>query len=115
MKEAVSADRYRIERNKKRQANSDLYREYVIDEAKSKDILMNLTVHDFCETVRNEHLGYEHELLYVFGKDVRLLQRFGAEEEVVSLYIKCNKLENRFVIIISFHRQAYPLTYAFKP
>lgn len=49
MKEAVSADRYRIERNKKRQANSDLYREYVIDEAKSKDILMNLTVHDFAK------------------------------------------------------------------
>ena len=38
----------------------------------------------------------------------------GTEEKMVSLYIKVNKLENCFVIVISFHEQKYPLTYYFK-
>lgn len=114
VKTAVKADKYRIDRNRNRQANLGLYTDYVIDEAKSKEILMSLTADDFCQAVQNEHIGFEHELLYIFGKDVKLLQRFGTEEEMVSLYIKFNKLESRFVIVISFHKQAYPLTYAFK-
>lgn len=114
VKTAVRADRYRIDVNKRRQANLDLYKDYVIDEAKSKEILMQLTADDFCDAVQNEHIGFEYEQLYIFGKDVKLLQRFGTEEEMVSLYIKFNKLENQFVIVISFHKQAYPLTYAFK-
>ena len=63
---------------------------------------------------QNEHNGYQHEQLYVFGKDVKLLQRFGVKDETVSLYIKFNKQENQFVVVISFHKQAYPLNYAFK-
>ena len=50
----------------------------------------------------------------VFGKDVTLLERNGTEEKTVSLYIKFNKLENCFVIVISFHEQKHPLTYYFK-
>ena len=33
---------------------------------------------------------------------------------VEGLYIKFNKLENCFVIVISFHEQKYPLTYYFR-
>ena len=69
---------------------------------------------DFSEILQNEHKGYEHERLYVFGKDVTLLERTGTEERAVSLYIKFNKLESSFVIVISFHEQKYPLTYFFK-
>lgn len=54
------------------------------------------------------------ELLYVFGKDVKLLRRFGSGEEQVSLYIKFNKLESRYVIVISFHKQKHPLNYKFR-
>ncbi len=43
---------------------------------------------DFSEIRHNTHIGYEHELLYVFGKDVKLLRRFDSGEEQVSLYIK---------------------------
>lgn len=114
VKTAVAAGRYRIEINRNRPDNLALFRNYVIDEAKSKEIMMSLTAYDFCETKRNEHTGYEHELLYIFGKNVKLLQRFGIKEETVSLYIKFNKLENQFVIVISFHKQGYPLAYAFK-
>lgn len=114
MKEAVENGRYRIERNAKRQDNIDLFLNYIIDEAKAKEIILNLTAIDFSEVLNNEHKGYEHEKLYVFGKDVLLLERNGTEEKTVSLYIKFNKLDNCFVIVISFHEQKYPLTYYFK-
>ena len=86
----------------------------MIDEAKAKEIILDLGVMDFSEILQNEHKGFEHERLYVFGKDVILLERNGTEEKTVSLYIKFNKLENAFVIIISSHKQKYPLTYYFK-
>ena len=52
--------------------------------------------------------------LYVFGKDVTLLERNGTEEKTVSLYIKFNMLANCFMIVISFHEQKHPLTYYFR-
>lgn len=114
VKEAVENNRYRLDRNSKRQDNINLFLDYVIDEAKAKDIILSLTAMDFSEILQNKHKGYEHEMLYVFGKDVVLLERNGTEEKAVSLYIKFNKLENSFVIVISFHEQKHPLIYYFK-
>ena len=114
VKEAVEKDNYRLDRNARRQDNINLFLDYVIDEAKAKEIILSLTVMDFSEILQNEHKGYEHENLYVFGKDVSLLERNGTEEKTVSLYIKFNKLESCFVIVISFHEQKHPLTYYFK-
>ncbi len=114
VKEAVENNRYRLDRNAKRQDNINLFLDYVIDEAKAKEIILGLTVIDFSDILQNEHKGFEHERLYVFGKDVTLLERNGTEEKTVSLYIKFNKLENCFVIVISFHEQKHPLTYYFK-
>lgn len=82
--------------------------------SKAKEIILSLTEMDFSEILQNEHKGFEHEKLYVFGKDVNLLERNGTEDKKVSLYIKFNKLENCFVIVISFHEQKHPLTYYFK-
>ena len=114
VKDAVEKNNYRIDRNTRRQDNINLFLDYVIDEAKAKDIILSLDVTDFSEILQNEHKGYEHENLYVFGKDVTLLERNGTEEKTVSLYIKFNKLENCFVIVISFHEQKHPLTYFFR-
>ena len=114
VKEAVENDNYRLDRNSKRQDNIKLFLDYVIDEAKAKEIILSLTVMDFSEILQNEHKGFEHENLYVFGKNVNLLERNGTEEKTVALYIKFNKLENCFVIVISFHEQKYPLTYYYK-
>ena len=114
VKNAVEKDKYRIDRNAKRQDNINLFLDYVIDEAKAKEIILSLTAMDFSEILHNEHKGFEHERLYVFGKDVVLLERTGTEEKTVSLYIKFNKLENCFVIVISFHEQKCPLTYYFR-
>ena len=114
VKDAVKKDNYRLTRNTRRQDNINLFLDYVIDETKAKEIILGLTVMDFSEILQNEHQGFEHERLYVFGKDVVLLERNGTEEKAVSLYIKFNKLENCFVIVISFHEQKHPLTYYFK-
>lgn len=114
VKEAVENDRYRLDRNARRQGNINLFLDYVIDEAKAKEIILSLTAMDFSKILQNEHAGYEYERLYVFGKDVILLERNGTKEKTVSLYIKFNKLENCFVIVISFHEQKHPLTYYFK-
>ena len=114
VKDAVENNRYRIARNSKRQDNIDLFLDYVIDEAKAKEILLSLAPIDFSGILQNVHKGYEYERLYVFGKDVTLLERNGPGEKLVSLYIKFNKLENCFVIVISFHEQKSPLTYYFK-
>ena len=114
VKDAVEKDNYRLDRNARRQDNINLFLDYVIDEAKAKEIILSLTAMDFSEILQNEHKGFEHEKLYVFGKDVTLLERNGTEEKTVSLYIKFNKLENCFVIVISFHKQKHPLTYYFR-
>lgn len=114
VKKAIHKGKYRLDRNRKRQDNIDLFLNYVIDETKAKEILLSLSAADFSEVLNNEHVGYEHERLYVFGKEVSLWERVGTEKKIVSLYIKFNKLENCYVIVISFHEQKHPLRYPFK-
>lgn len=114
VKSAINTGKYRVEMNDRRQENQDLFMYYIIDEEKRKQILLSLTFMDFSEILPNEHKGFEEELLYVFGKEVDLLQRFGSEEELVPLYIKFNKLRSKYVIVISFHKQRHPLKYKFK-
>ena len=114
VKDSIQKDQYRIERNSRRLDNLNLFLDYVIDETKAKDILMGLTAMDFSEVLQNEHKGFEHEQLYVFSKDVELLERTGSERKQVSLYIKFNKLENCYVIVVSLHEQKYPIKYYFK-
>lgn len=108
---AVNAGRYQIS---PRQKNQDIYMDYVFTEEDAKKVILSLTVYDFSNAVQNDHPQHPEEILYIFGKDVKLLPRFGSSEETVSLYIKFNKLVNQYVIIISFHKQEHPLTYKFK-
>ena len=49
VKDAVEKDNYRLDRNARRQDNINLFLDYVIDEAKAKDIILSLTVSDFSE------------------------------------------------------------------
>ncbi len=114
VKAAINDGRYRVEMNDNRQDNQDLFFDYIISEEERKRILLSLEATDFSEIRHNTHKGYEHERLYVFGKDVKLLRRFSSGEERVSLYIKFNKLESRYVIVISFHKQKHSIKYMFK-
>lgn len=111
VKSCIRAGRYTIAPRAK---NEQIETDYVIREKKKEEILLSLEAEDFSCVLHNEHPGYEHELLYVFGKTVRLLERFGSRERNVFLYIKFNKLENRYIIVISFHQQRYALPHPFK-
>ena len=100
--------------NLRRPDNRKLFEMYILTMKDVENIIQNLNAMDFSDAVSNEHVGFEHETLYVFGKEVQLIERYGKEEKLVPLYIKFNKLDNEFVIVISFHEQRYPLTYYFK-
>ncbi len=105
VKEAVQEGRYRLDLNTRRQDNRNLFLEYILDMQMVEKILLSLSPWNFSEAVQNRHEGFEDEMLFIFGKTVGLIQRFGEREEKVPLYIKINKLTEGFVIIISFHRQ----------
>ncbi|WP_462336239.1 hypothetical protein [Holdemanella biformis] len=57
----------------------------MINEESVKSILLNLTVYDFCEKVQNKHANFNHEWLYVFGKEIDLIKRFEEKSEMVPL------------------------------
>ena len=109
VKKAVKEGRYEIERNANREANSMLFRNYLISEEDAKKIIYNLTPMDFSEAVRNRKPQYADEILYIFGKEVKLLERYGDAEKEFELYIKFKKESNDYVIVISFHEAKYPV------
>ena len=74
-----------------------------------RKIIYNLTPMDFSEAVRNRKPQYADEILYIFGKEVKLLERYGDAEKEIELYIKFKKESNDYVIVISFHEAKYPV------
>lgn len=113
-KKLILDGKFRIALNSNRLTNLSLFDEYLINEKSVKSILLNLTVYDFCEKVQNKHANFNHEWLYVFGKEIDLIKRFEEKSEMVPLYIKFNKIEDKFLIVVSFHKQKYPLVYYFQ-
>lgn len=113
-KKLILDGKFRIALNSNRLTNLSLFDEYLINEESVKSILLNLTVYDFCEKVQNKHANFNHEWLYVFGKEIDLIKRFEEKSEMVLLYIKFNKIEDKFLIVVSFHKQKYPLVYYFQ-
>lgn len=113
-KKLILDGKFRIALNSNRLTNLSLFDEYLINEESVKSILLNLTVYDFCEKVQNKHANFNHEWLYVFGKEIDLIKRFEEKSEMVPLYIMFNKIEDKFLIVVSFHKQKYPLVYYFQ-
>ena len=113
-KKLILDGKFRIALISNRLTNLSLFDEYLINEESVKSILLNLTVYDFCEKVQNKHANFNHEWLYVFGKEIDLIKRFEEKSEMVPLYIKFNKIEDKFLIVVSFHKQKYPLVYYFQ-
>ncbi len=113
-KKLIVQNKFSIVLNSNRMTNLSLFDEYLIDEERIKIILLDLTEDDFCEKVQNKHVQFQHEWLYIFGKEISLMKRYEEKSEVVPLYIKFNMIENKFVIVISFHKQKYPLVYYFR-
>ena len=113
-KKLILDGKFRIALNSNRLTNLSLFDEYLINEESVKSILLNLTVYDFCEKVQNKHANFNHEWLHVFGKEIDLIKRLEEKSEMVPLYIKFNKIEDKFLIVVSFHKQKYPLVYYFQ-
>ena len=109
--DAIDAGKYQIAPRPK---NRELLTDYIISEREELDIIKSLTPMDFSDAVPNDHRGREYEILYIFGKDINLLERFGNQERTVSLYIKFNKISDQYLFVISFHEQEHPLSYYFK-
>ena len=107
---AIDAEKYQIAPRPK---NRELLTNYVISEKEELDIIKSLTPMNFSTAVPNDHRGMEHEILYIFGKDIDLLERYGNRERTVSLYIKFNKISDQYLFVISFHEQEHPLSYYF--
>lgn len=113
LKQRVIKNKYRIAFN--RSKNMQIFTEYLISEKQIRKILLSLEVQHFSKRVQNEHPKYAQEILYIFGKSILLLPRFGGCKKNIPLYLKFNLLQDsQYLIVISLHYQEYPLTYPFR-
>ncbi len=116
IKDCVANNKYTIELNKNRQENIDFINEYNIRSDKQKSILLQLRTEDFCHTLQNTKIGFEHEVLYVFVPQVQLFNVDG-EEETVDVYTKFNIIDTSNgsrTVVISFHKRNKPIDYLFR-
>lgn len=109
VRQAVREDRYEIERNENREENLKLSWQYMLPEEEIKKIIYSLTPLDFSEAVKNRKKRFANEMLYVFGKNVNLIERDSGQEKEIELYIKFNKEIDNYVIVISFHEAKHPV------
>jgi hypothetical protein len=66
LKDCILEDRYYISKNNNRAENNAFIQKYNLSHSKQKDILLRIQTKDFCYTLNNINIGYEHEILYVF-------------------------------------------------
>jgi len=107
IKSCVEKGRYTISQNENRQENIDFINEYNIRSDKQKSILMQIQTEDFCHSLQNTKIGFEHEVLYVFVPQVQLFNADG-EEETVDVYTKFNIIDmpsGSRAVVISFHKK----------
>lgn len=116
IQKCVHQNHYTISKNANRKENIDFINNYNLSSAKQKDILLKIETDDFCHSLKNLNLGFEHEVLYVFCPQM-VLYNFEGEEELVDIYTKFNIIEydsNKRVVTISFHKRSKPLDYLFR-
>ncbi|WP_032814509.1 hypothetical protein [Gardnerella vaginalis] len=116
IKECIDAGRFNIAMNENRQENIDFINEYNIYPRKRKEILMQISVDDFCHSLQNMKIGYEREVLYVFVPRIALANALG-NQELVDIYTKFNVIKGkngRRTIVISFHKLNKSISYLFR-
>ena len=116
IQDCIRENQYIISKNENRQENIEFIVEYNLTSQKQKGILLKITVEDFCHTLQNTNLGFEHEVLYVFCPRVMLFN-FEGNEEMVDVYTKFNIIDlyvGKRVVVISFHKRNKPIDYLFR-
>ena len=116
IKKCIECNKYTISLNQNRRENIAFLNDYNIRSDKQKRILLNIKVDDFCHSLQNTNVGYEHEVLYVFGPQVSLFN-IDDVEEVVDIYTKFNIInygETNRTIVISFYKCNKEIDYAFR-
>ena len=116
IQECVSGGKYTVAQNENRAENVAVIREYNLTSEKQRHLLMQIAIEDFCHSLQNTNLGYEHEVLYVFCSQVNLYN-LDNEEKQLDLYTKFNIIDLPFgskVIVISFHQRNKPIDYKFR-
>jgi hypothetical protein len=116
IQDCVRESRFYISKNENRQENIDFINEYNFTNKKQKEILLKIAPEDFCHTLQNTKLGFEHEVLYVFCPQVMLFN-FEGNEEWVDVYNKFNIIDpngGKRVVVISFHKRNKLIDYLFR-
>ena len=116
IKECIRSNKYTISFNQNRRENIAFVNDYNIRSDKQKSILLNIKVDDFCHSLQNTNIGYEHEVLYVFVPQVQLFNADGVEE-VIDVYTKFNLIDlpnGRRTVVISFHKRNKSIDYLFR-
>lgn len=89
-----------------REKNCRLRRDYNIDDAKIKRILLDIRSEDFIKAERSDNPMYPEDIVYVFKKRVLLMPKWqeNADYQQVMLYIKITwSVDEMMMFIISFH------------
>jgi hypothetical protein len=93
IQDCVREGRFIISLNENRQENIDFINEYNLNRKRQKEILLLIKTEDFCHSLKNTKIRFEHEILYVFCPQVTLFN-FDGIEETVDIYTKFNLIEN---------------------
>lgn len=112
IQDCVRESQFVISKNENRQENIDFIKDYYLTNKKQKEILLKIKLEDFCYTLQNTKLGFEHEVLYVFCPQVRLFN-LEDNEELVDIYLKFNIIDGNGgerVVVISFHKRNNPFS-----
>lgn len=109
LNEVIKCNKYQISNRDK---NNEFINKYNL---KSKKILLELNVLDFCYAEENDKMN--GETLYIFCKEYQL-DNWGIMEKV-KIYIKINKVpfkdkNGEYVFIVSFHKPERDIKFLFR-
>ena len=115
-KDCIRENHFIISKNKLRQENINFINQYNLNSKKLIKILLEIEADDFCHTLQNKNVGFEHETLYVFCPQAELFNS-DDEKELIDIYIKINIIDlasSKRVVVISFHKRNKQIQYPFR-
>jgi len=111
MRECVEAGEFII---LQRDSNVDFITTYSITELAQRDILLGLTIEDYCESEPSEKVPGSY--VHVFGSMFNLKDSHGTTCSV-HIYVKFEIVERHhgsITVFISFHEQLFPMAFPFR-